>query len=262
VADFRGSPSAPPVAEAQAFIEASDFVWHQRFELAPGVTTPGSHDIGYLIDASKLPEDLRGKTVLDIGTANGGSAFILEKRGAEKVVAMDIYPPDWFGFAALRDFLDSRVEYVQGTVYELTRLLSGTSFDVVLFFGVLYHLRHPLLALDEVRAALSTDGIAAIESAVCDDKIGGLPFEPFARFYRGDELANDPSNWFVPTVACLSDWCSSAGLAPLRPHVWGEAQMQRCLLTAHRTKGPPEFLQLSYEVPLRVQQVVVSPPEL
>jgi hypothetical protein len=72
-------------------------------------------------------------------------------------VAVDIYPPQWFGFDALREFLGSSVEYLQGAVYDLSRLSRGERFDYVLFWGVLYHLRHPLLALDEVRAVLAPD---------------------------------------------------------------------------------------------------------
>jgi tRNA (mo5U34)-methyltransferase len=238
---------------ARDFLAKADFVWHQRFELAPGVSTPGDRDIEFVLEAAELPDDLTGKSVLDVGTANGGAAFRAEQRGASRVVAVDIYPPTWFGFAALRDFLGSRVEYVQGTVYELQAVLGGEKFDFVVFFGVLYHLRHPLLGLDEVRAVLSETGTASIETAVCDDEVGELSPHPMARFYRRDELAGDTSNWFAPTVACLEDWCASAGLLPRRTHVWGAGQTKRALVIAGRSAGEPEFLQLSSEVPLEAR---------
>jgi tRNA (mo5U34)-methyltransferase len=243
----------PNVKEARTFLNRTSFVWHQRFELVPGVETPGAHPIDYLFDLGGVPKDLRGKSVLDIGTSNGGAAFLMERWGAEPVVAIDIYPPEWFGFDALKQFLGSSVEYVQGTVYDLGRLSQGQRFDYVLFWGVLYHLRHPLLALDEVRAVLAPDGRVHVETAVADDELEAVSDLPVARFYRHDELAADPSNWFAPTVACLEDWCASAGLEPVRTEVWGEGQGRRCLMVARRTAADAEYARISYEVPLRAE---------
>lgn len=197
--------------------------------------------------------------MLDVGTSNGGAAFLMERWGADRVVAVDIYPPDWFGFDSLRDFLGSNVEYLQGTVYELSRLTRGQRFDYVLFWGVLYHLRHPLLALDEVRSVLAPDGLVDIETAVSDDELGELSDLPLAHFYRGDELAADPSNWFTPTVMCLKDWCLSAGLEPMRIEAWGEGQGKRCLIVARQTPGNAEFATISYEVRLRAQPAERKP---
>jgi tRNA (mo5U34)-methyltransferase len=183
-------------ADALEFIASSRFVWHQRFELVPGVETPGSHPIDVLFDLGGVPRDLQGKSVLDIGTSNGGAAFLMERRGASRVVAVDIYPPDWFGFGELRKFLGSNVEYVHGTVYDLPRRLSGMTFDLLLFWGVLYHLRHPLLALDVVRTLLNSGGQANIETAVSNGELGQAANLSVARFFPRDELCGDPSNWF------------------------------------------------------------------
>jgi tRNA (mo5U34)-methyltransferase len=245
--------SKPSQQDAQAFIDASDFVWHQQFELAAGVDTPGAHDIRRLFDLGGLSRDLSGTTVLDIGTSNGGAAFMAERLGAEHVVAVDVYPPDWFGFGALRDFLGSRVEYIHSTVYDLSRTLQGESFDLVLFWGVLYHLRHPLLALDELRTVLRADGEISIETAVSDDELARVADLPVVRFYRGDELAGDPSNWFSPTVVCLEEWCVSSGLTPRVVEVFGEGTSERCMLLAQRSKDPPEYARISYEVALRAR---------
>jgi tRNA (mo5U34)-methyltransferase len=247
--------SEPSAQEARAFIEASEFIWHQRFELAPGVETPGTHDIPALFELAGVGSDLSGKRALDVGTSNGGAAFLMEHLGAERVVALDIYPTEWFGFNALREFLGSHVEYVQGTVYDLNRLVGGELFDIVLFWGVLYHLRHPLLALDEVRAAVSPEGKVSLETAVSDDELGSVAHLPIARFFRRDELASDPSNWFLPTVACLKDWCASCGLSPTAVRVFGEGTAKRCILVARRSEGPPEYSQISYEVALRAAPV-------
>jgi tRNA (mo5U34)-methyltransferase len=242
----------PAQGEARAFLDGASFIWHQRFELVPGVETPGGHGIDYLFEIGGVPRDLRGKSVLDIGTSNGGAAFLTERWGAERVVALDIYPADWFGFDEIQRFLGSAVEYVQGTVYELSRLLRGQTFDHVLFWGVLYHLRHPLLALDEVRSVLAPGGIVDIETAVADDEVGAAAQLPVARFYRRDELAADPSNWFTPTVTCLQDWCLSSGFELERVEEWGDGPGKRCMVVARRSAGDPEFAQVSYEVPLEV----------
>jgi tRNA (mo5U34)-methyltransferase len=238
-------------ADARAFIELSDFLWHQRFELVAGVETPGEHDIGYLFQTARVPADLRGRSALDIGTSNGGAAFLMEGAGAAPVVAVDIYPEEWFGFGAVRSFLGSRVEYIRGTVYELDRLVRGRSFDIVLFWGVLYHLRHPLLALDQIRSVLSPEAEVSVETAVSDDELGAAGDLACARFYRRDELGDDPSNWFAPTVACLEDWCVSSGLEPTVSHVWGEGQGKRCMAVCRPSQ--PEYPKISYERPLRVE---------
>ena len=68
----------------------TDFVWHQRFEIAEGVYAPGASDISWLMAKAAVPERLDGATVLDIGTTNGGTAFECERRGASRVVAVDI----------------------------------------------------------------------------------------------------------------------------------------------------------------------------
>jgi tRNA (mo5U34)-methyltransferase len=239
-----------PTPEAAAdFIERADFLWHQRFELAPDVWTPGVSPIPWLCHMAELPADLSGRTVLDIGTTNAGTAFEVERRGAARVVAVDIFDPDQFGVRTLTEFLGSKVEYVRCTVYELAQRFPEP-FDLVIFWGVLYHLRHPLLALDNVRAV--TAGEASLETAVCD---GQLPRrqrrQALARFYRRDELSNDPSNWFAPTVTALEDWCGSAGWQIERTAAWPRRRPDRAMLWLRPTDGRAEYEQLSYERPLR-----------
>jgi 2-polyprenyl-3-methyl-5-hydroxy-6-metoxy-1,4-benzoquinol methylase len=85
--------------------------------------------------------DVARPSVLDMGTSNGAAAFLLERAGARFVVAIDVYAEDWSGFGPIRDFPGSEVEYIQGTVYEVGRLLGRPRFDLVLLWGVLYHLR-------------------------------------------------------------------------------------------------------------------------
>jgi tRNA (mo5U34)-methyltransferase len=251
----------PPPRDAETakrFLADAGFVWFQRFALADGIYTPGMNDLEWVFSTAGIPSDLSGKTALDIGTSNGGAAFELERRGAERVVAVDIFPPWWFGFDALKEFLGSRVEFVEGTVYELPALLNET-FDIVVFWGVLYHLRHPLLALDSLRALLR--GACYLETAVCDGELGTVSSVPLARFYRGAELHGDPSNWFSPTIKGLLDWCSSAGLDADVVAAWPEEAPERCILKVELSPGDPEYRILSYERPLRCAPTVPLFPD-
>lgn len=225
-----------------------DILWHQRFALRPGLFTPGTNDVDELLALAKVPSDLSGASVLDIGTTNGGTAFELERRGAERVVATDIYDGDRFGFNAIRDALGSRAEFRTVSVYELSDRLAET-FDIVIFWGVLYHLRHPLLALDNVSAV--TRGQAYIETAVCDYETSACGELPLARFYRRDELGGDGSNWFAPNIAALKDWCRSCGLEPGAISTWPEGQPNRVMLGTQAIEGAPEYQTISYERPLR-----------
>ena len=234
-------------ADANAFIAGAPFHWHQRFELADGVFTPGIHDIGLMLAAADVSEVLGGASVLDIGASNGGLAFELERAGAERVVAVDLYAEDWFGFAQVKEFLGSQAEYLRASVYELPSRLDE-QFDVVAFCGVLYHLRHPLLALDAVRAL--TRGRALIESAIRDRFLGDSASLPLIHFHRLDDLAGDASNWFEPSATALSDWCRSCGLEPTKVRTWPPHAPGRCMVTAVPTSGDPEYMGMSYELPL------------
>ena len=239
----------PSADEARQFIDGSSFTWHQRWELAPGVATPGPNDIGWLLQVIGLPDDLTGKTVLDIGATNAACAFEAERRGASRVVAVDILPPAHYGFTALAEFLESDTTFVRASVYGLSSVLEE-QFDVVLFLGVLYHLRHPLLALDEVRAV--TRGEMFLETAVSDGAFPDVRDRPVTAFYRGDELGGDPSNWFAPNTRALVDWCTSCGFDATLVDAWPREAPERAAVRGVRLAGEPEWRASSYERPLRV----------
>jgi len=273
----------PSVSEAESFLRESRFRWHQRFQLAPGIFTPGTNDVDRMLRLAEIPADLSGWSVLDIGTSNGGFCFEAERRGASRLVAVDVCEADYSGFAQIRSFLGSRTEFVEASVYELPELL-GRRFDLVLFLGVLYHLRHPLLALDNLRRLIGRVGV--IETAVCDHELPRrVAGRALVRFYRGSELHENPTNWFAPNAAGLLDWCASSGLAPtmlvkeppagpvrwfasladvLRSgehegSAWRAAGLRsrgtatRCIVSVRPTPGEPEFASTSWaEGPLTV----------
>lgn len=209
---------------------------------------PGVNSIPSLWEIAGIPNDLTGKTVLDIGTTNGASAFMAERRGAERVVAVDILDQDHFGFRTLKEAFGSKAEFLQASIYELPQILRE-QFDIVLFWGVLYHLRHPILALDNLRSL--TRGTVYIETAVADHELATDASRALVRYYRLDELGNDASNWFAPTTRCLVDWCRSSGLTPVKVDSWPTEAPTRAHVVAQVTEGNPEYLGVSYEHPLR-----------
>jgi tRNA (mo5U34)-methyltransferase len=227
--------------------------WHQRWEIFENVFTPGRNPVEDLMLQAEVPADLSGKRVLDVGAFNCCCSFECERRGAAEVVALDLQPPADLGFPLIRDAVYSRrVRFVQGSVYNLNPAILG-EFDVVLFFGVLYHLRYPLLAIDQLRRILR--GTVYIESLVIDHRFlaGGQDFQelasyhealtevPLWQFYKGDELAGDHSNWFGPNIRAVLDAFQSAGLTASLTSTWGD----RAAFQA--TVGGADTIQKSYE---------------
>ena len=189
--------------------------WWHSFDFPSGERVEGVRSIDELrlhLAQYPIPKDLSGKRVLDIGAWDGWFSFEMESRGAE-VVAVDCWDNPKFRDAHRR--LDSHVHYCVKDLYELTPREIGY-FDIVLFFGVLYHLKHPLLALEKV-CALSRD-MACVESFVID---GDLPKKrefrrAIAEFYETDELNGQTDNWMAPNRSCLLAFCRTAGFARVR----------------------------------------------
>ena len=242
---------ATRAADLRARVANVGFWWHS-IDLGDGVVTPGAKSADWLeaeLDRLELG-DLQGKTVLDIGAYDGYYSFAAERLGAERVVALDhyVWSADMPGYMRYRDeriaaglevepvealpefwrpdelpgrrpfdlaheALGSRVEVVVGDLFDFDLTELG-SFDVVLYLGVLYHVRHPLLALE--RLAAVTRGMAYIETQA--ELFRGSGGRPMCRFIEGDELNNDPSNWWTFNEEALLSMCRAAG--------FGRAEMQ------------------------------------
>lgn len=227
---------------AKRLASSESIVWYQRYHLSTNVVTPGVHDIERMFDVLGVPDDLSGLSVLDIGTANGGGAFIAERRGARRVVAVDIFDPHLHGFAQVAAALGSSAQFRRASVYELPSVLDE-QFDVILFLGVLYHLRHPLLAVDAVRA-VARDRVFVDTAVTASD-----PEVSHAEFHPG-RLAGDPSNWFVPSVRCVIDWLETSGFDAQLVSAWPDGAPSRAAFTARVTEGLPYWREVSYEKPL------------
>jgi len=187
-------------------MDASDIRWFHTIDLGGGVVTAGEDDSPRKLTWLHLPADLRGKTVLDVGAWDGFFSFECERRGAERVVAVDPEcwnPPAWGdrgwgtrqGFDFAHAALGSKVEPVElGSIEEIDTL--GT-FDVVLFLGVLYHLPDPLPLLEKVSAAARE--LLVLETHA---DLQGLR-RPAMAYYPGAEVDGDESNWWGPNPALL-----------------------------------------------------------
>jgi tRNA (mo5U34)-methyltransferase len=225
-------------AEQKRTLVNSRSDWFHSLDVGDGIVTPGAVPVVYehqLLKAIQLPQRLDGLRVLDIGTYDGLYAFECERRGAAEVVAIDINPIDCRCFKVARDVLESKVVYHHMSVYELDEQILGGQFDLVLFPGVFYHLRHILMSFDNIWKILKPQGTVLVETHICDNHfvLGDgtvttlkaidprLVQVPLFRFYRTNELNSvDWSNWFGGNVAAILDVMGSSGFTAEHLDSW------------------------------------------
>jgi tRNA (mo5U34)-methyltransferase len=179
--------------------------WVHTIDLGHGLVTPGAWPPSPLIRAALDTIDFRGKTVLDIGCWDGLWSFEAERRGAAEVYATDCTSQrphrEQPTFALAHRVLESRVKYYPDlSVYRVADL-GMRDFDIVLFCGVYYHLRNPLLALARLREVMKPGAILVIEGEVIHDER-----RSFVEFFYRDPYAGDYSTWWVPSIRCLREW--------------------------------------------------------
>ncbi|MFU0505207.1 TIGR04290 family methyltransferase [Pseudaminobacter sp. NGMCC 1.201702] len=203
--------------------------WFHNIDLAGVETAPG-HFLGnypyvkWRKFADAIPADLTGRTVLDIGCNAGFYSIEMKRRRAERVVGIDFDD----AYLAQARFAASvagvEIEFRRLSVYDLGLL--GEKFDVVLFMGVLYHLRHPLLALDIIRDYVAGDMLVFQSMQRGSDAVtvveANYPFwerehfdEPgFPKLHFVEHrYADDPTNWWIPNRACVEAMLRSAGFS-------------------------------------------------
>jgi tRNA (mo5U34)-methyltransferase len=179
--------------------------WYHRIKLAPGLVTPGVHDSQSalrMLDGLGLPPDCGGLRVLDVGCRDGFFAFELERRGAT-VVGLDYADPKVTGFSIAAEILGSQVEYLVDNVYDLSPERHGL-FDLVLFLGVLYHVRNPILALDCLRSVTKPGALVFVETQICSEAAVGSLELPLWQFFPRDSLYGDATNKWAPNLAGLT----------------------------------------------------------
>jgi tRNA (mo5U34)-methyltransferase len=223
----------PPVksysaSEMRAQIESlGDWFHNLRLE---GVETAPGHFLGDFPNVKwqhlkdRIPADLRGCSVLDIGCNAGFYSLEMKRRGADRVLGID-YDDRYLAqarFASEVSNLD--IEYRRMSVYEVGELRE--KFDIVLFLGVLYHLRYPLLALDMIREHVVRDKL--VFQSLMRRGLRELELEPDYPFseeaifeerrypalsFVEHSYSHDPTNWWIPNRACASAMLRSAGFS-------------------------------------------------
>jgi tRNA (mo5U34)-methyltransferase len=215
--------------------------WFHTIDLGDGLVTKGDSPSSQII-AAAMP-DVAGKSVLDIGAWDGKYSYEAERAGASRVVALDHYvwrldpgarqeyydqceregilpDPDMVdngflvtdglpgrgGFDLLHEYLDSSVEPMVDDFTTMDLDALGT-FDVVFYFGVLYHMVDPINSLKRVRKVAKE--VAVIETAAT--YVHGYEDSSLVEFYAGDELHSDYGNWFAPNAVALRGMCRAAG---------------------------------------------------
>jgi tRNA (mo5U34)-methyltransferase len=193
---------------------AAEPYWFHKMDLGHGIVTAGwSEPAVDKLPHFGLPEDMSGARVLDIGCAEGFFSFEAERRGAAEVVAIDSFPDSVRRFNLARDVIGARAQAYLTNVYDLSPKTFGT-FDIVMYFGVSYHLRHPLLALEKIFSVCSGTVLmqtASFENEALGDASASL-FHPFG-IESGPPEARvlDPTVFWVPNAACVAAMLAHVG---------------------------------------------------
>ena len=201
--------------------------WFHNINLG-GVQTAPNHFLGdypsfkFRNFAHAIPENLTGKSVLDIGCNGGFYSIEMKRRGAARVVGIDS-DDDYLRQARFAAEVSGyEIEFRNLSVYHVAQL--AERFDVVIFMGVLYHLRHPLLALDLLHEHVTkdlfifqslqrgTEKVFEVEEDYSFAETGIFEQEGFPLMYFIEKsYSADPTNWWFPNRACVEAMLRSAG---------------------------------------------------
>ena len=223
--------------------------WFHTIDLGNGIVTPGRDHSFEKLKRIKMPTNLSDQTVLDIGAWDGFFSFEAEKRGAKRVLAIDSYVWEggycWRsgfqgtkrGFELARNALNSKVEDKNLDVFGLSPSKTGV-FDLVLFLGVLYHLKHPLLALERVASVTGKQLILETHIDMLMSK------RPAIVFYPKDELEGDPTNWCGPNPAAVVAMLKTVGFKKVKSYSTNNSFLYRlCKALYNKIKYKRSFLQ-------------------
>jgi tRNA (mo5U34)-methyltransferase len=206
--------------------------WYHTIELGNGLTSRGLYDHRPILHCYGLPESLEGKICLDVGTGDGFFAFEMERRGAARVVAIDIARcedcdvlpqirarmqladegPHRFKFQMAHTMRRSRVEFKLCNVYDLSPETVGM-FDVVFCGSLLLHLQNPLKALSNIRSV--TREMAIIDTLIDEELEGKFPEKPYLTFgiRHVEVVLGENCVYWMFTIKALEDMLAYAGFA-------------------------------------------------
>lgn len=197
--------------------EVDAFRWHHQIDFGNGVMSKGNtkKDVLQAQANAYFKPGIKGKSVIDIGCWDGFNSFEAERLGASRVLAVDHFAwseecwGDRGAFALAKRGLNSSVD-VRDISLEDTSVEAVGQFDIVLFLGVLYHLRNPLADLLRVSKI-------AKEMIVVETHLDALDYpRPAMVFYPTTELANDHTNWWGPNPDCVTAMLKDSGFSRVK----------------------------------------------
>jgi tRNA (mo5U34)-methyltransferase len=230
--------------------------WFQNIHVQ-GVPTAPDHFLGdypsfkWQRFKQVVPEDLEGRSVLDVGCNAGFYSFEMKKRNAGRVLGIDADPHYLRQASFIAEQTGLNVEFRQMSVYDVGQL--GEKFDLVIFMGVLYHLRHPLLALDLLYEYVAGDKLLFQCLQRGDERLPEIQenydFSEWAPFDRNDypklffveeRYASDPTNWFIPNTAAMEAMLRSSGFV-VEAHPEREVYLCRRGARHYAVEVPPRI---------------------
>jgi tRNA (mo5U34)-methyltransferase len=201
--------------------------WFHNIRLGPIQTAP-DHPLGdypavkWRHFKPALVDRVRNRTVLDIGCNGGFYSIEMKRLGAKRVVAID-FDERYLAQARLAARAsETDIEFHKMSVYDVAKL--EERFDIVLFMGVLYHLRHPLLAFDLIHQHVADDLLVfqSLQRGAAEAAPVAGDYDFFQRGHFDEpgypklhfvehRYAGDPTNWWIPNAACCEAMLRSAG---------------------------------------------------
>lgn len=233
------SPATPDRAAVEQQVrDLGD--WFHNLDLL-GVRTAPNHFLGDFPNvkwkhiAKAIPQDLSGANVLDIGCNGGFYSLQLKRRGAERVLGIDIDDRYLSQARFAAKTLGLNIEFEKRSVYDVDNIEG--QFDYVFFMGVFYHLRYPLFALDKVIKKVRNEGRLVFQTMLrgsseakqweqdyhfWNTQIFSDPDYP-SMYFVEKSYANDPTNWWIPNRGAAEAMLRSSGLEILdhpEPETW------------------------------------------
>jgi tRNA (mo5U34)-methyltransferase len=216
-------PNPPTREEAEAFVKSYSF-WYHRIYLGNGIYTlpPTMADQVWALIKPTFPVDLKGASMLDIGCNAGFFSILAKLRGAGRILGVEFFPMFFEQAEYIRKIWQMDMEYRLMDAHNVGKI--DEQFDLVMFAGILYHLKNPLQVLEYI-GDRCRDAVIVESEVIPDDRrnllmarmgpLGNIKLtattKGFMKFYEGDELNGDNSNWWAPDTECLLGMLRVAG---------------------------------------------------